>query len=268
MTCNFPGTAGEFTDMIARIALGASLSILAAPAPGAECTAHSGAERAALVELYTSEGCSSCPPADRWFSRLDLSGPDARVVPLAFHVEYWDYIGWKDRFADPAWSARQREAVRRAGGRTVYTPQVMRNGRDFPRWHAADALAKAAAGDPSARVTIALRVDATAAGLEVVADTAPSGGAAGRGELFLALTESRLASTVRAGENRGKSLSHDHVVRRLVAVGTAGTQARSFRHVFALGADWKPADLAVAAFVQDPRTGEVLQALRLANCAG
>ncbi len=114
VTCNLPGAPGELAVMIARVALAACLSSLALPAAGGECAAQSGAARAALVELYTSEGCSSCPPADRWFSRLPLEGPTTRLVPLAFHVEYWDYIGWKDRFADPAWSARQREAVRRA----------------------------------------------------------------------------------------------------------------------------------------------------------
>lgn len=265
MTCNFPGDPGELGGMRSRIALAACLSSLALPAAGGECAAQSGAARAALVELYTSEGCSSCPPADRWFSRLTL---ERRVVPLAFHVEYWDYIGWKDRFADPAWSARQREAVRRAGGRTVYTPQVMRNGRDFPRWHAADSLARAAASEESAQVGIALRLSAGPAGLAVVADARPIGVAPARGEFFLALTESRLASTVRAGENRGKVLAHDHVVRRLVSLGRLVARGGEHRHVFSLGPDWKVPDLAVSAFVQDSRTGEVLQAVRLANCAG
>ncbi|MBK6980673.1 MAG: DUF1223 domain-containing protein [Betaproteobacteria bacterium] len=254
--------------MTARFVLAATLAALSAPALGAACTAQSGPQPAALLELYTSEGCSSCPPADRWFSRLDLAGEAKRIVPLAFHVEYWDTIGWKDRFADPAWSARQREAVRRAGGRTVYTPQVMRNGRDFPRWHAGGALERAAAGETASPVTISLRLESTPAGLAVAADAGPSGAGPVRGELFVALTENRLASTVRAGENRGKALSHDHVVRRLVPLGALGARAGTFRHVFALASDWKPADLAVAAFVQDARTGEVLQALRLANCAG
>ncbi len=189
------------------------------------------------------------------------------MVPIAFHVEYWDYIGWKDRFADPAWSARQREAVRRAGGRTVYTPQVMRNGRDFPRWHSADSLAKAATGEPAARVKISLRLATAATGLAVAADVQPSGANRGPNELFVALTESRLASTVRAGENRGKALAHDHVVRALAALGPVDPQGGSFKHVFPLGSDWKSPDLAVAAFVQDLRTGEVLQAVRLGNCA-
>jgi len=254
--------------MIARIALGAGLSIVAAPSLGVECAVQSGADRAVLLELYTSEGCSSCPPADRWFSRLPLAGSGAPVVPLAFHVDYWDYIGWRDRFADPAWSARQREAVRRAGGRTVYTPQVMRNGRDFPRWHASGALEKAAAGEPAARVKISLRLAAAPAGLAVVADVQPSGATPGPNEVFVALTESRLASTVRAGENRGTTLSHDHVVRSLASLGPVDAKGGSFRHVFALGAGWKARDVAVAAFVQDSRTGDVLQAARLGNCAG
>ncbi|MGE0355381.1 MAG: DUF1223 domain-containing protein [Burkholderiales bacterium] len=254
--------------MTSRLALGAILAMLALPAPAATCAARSGAERAALLELYTSEGCSSCPPADRWFSRLPLADPATPVVPLAFHVEYWDYIGWKDRFASPAWSARQREAVRRAGGRTVYTPQVMRNGRDFPRWHAGGALGKAAAADVAPRARIALGLSPGPAGIAVQAEAATLGAEPGRGELFLALTESRLASQVRAGENRGRDLSHDHVVRRLVALGPVEAGGGVFRHDFVLGADWKRADLAVSAFVQDARTGEVLQALRLASCAG
>lgn len=263
MSRNRSGAPDELEVMISRLALGAGLTLIAAPALGAACVAHSGAERAALLELYTSEGCSSCPPADRWFSRLPL-GSAPPVVPLAFHVEYWDYIGWKDRFADPAWSARQREAVRRAGGRTVYTPQVMRNGIDFPRWHAGEALAKAAAGEGAPRARVTLRLSDSPGGLVVEAEAAAPASA----ELFLALTESRLASQVRAGENRGRDLAHDHVVRRLVPLGAVAAGGTAFRYVFRPGADWKRADLAVSAFVQDPRTGEVLQALRLANCAG
>jgi hypothetical protein len=78
-----------------------------------------------LLELYTSEGCSSCPPADRWLMDLVNGGRPIAAVPLAFHVGYWDYIGWKDRFAVPAHEARQRARVAAAGERVVYTPQVM-----------------------------------------------------------------------------------------------------------------------------------------------
>src|SRR5512134_3856963 len=88
---------------------------LAMPAQAAPCRAHSSATTTALVELYTSEGCDSCPPADRWLSSLGARGytPD-RVVPIALHVDYWDYIGWKDPYARQAHSARQRKMARLA----------------------------------------------------------------------------------------------------------------------------------------------------------
>src|ERR1700681_832559 len=100
----------------------------------AECRATSGAQTAALVELYTSEGCSSCPPADRWLSGFAGPRRDPRVVPIAFHVQYWDYIGWKDSFGDARYTERQKEEAKAAGARFVYTPQVIVGGRDFPEW--------------------------------------------------------------------------------------------------------------------------------------
>ena len=84
-----------------------------------------------MVELYTSEGCSSCPPADRWLS--GLKGKPA-VVALSFHVDYWDRLGWKDRFSSAAYSQRQSQLQRTSGARYVYTPQVVVAGRDQPRW--------------------------------------------------------------------------------------------------------------------------------------
>ena len=89
------------------LALGLAAGAL--PAQGAECSAKSGPQRAVLLELYTSEGCSSCPPADRWLSRINKV---KNVVPLAWHVDYWDYLGWRDRYAQPAFSERQREMAR------------------------------------------------------------------------------------------------------------------------------------------------------------
>ena len=114
--------------MNSRNLLFLSLAAIAAlPAIADEsCSTTSGDQIIPLVELYTSEGCSSCPPADRWLS-TQLARKDINL--LAFHVDYWDSIGWKDRFASPAYSQRQRERVNAAGADTVYTPQVM-VGRD------------------------------------------------------------------------------------------------------------------------------------------
>lgn len=102
-------------------------------ADAATCIATSGATRNRLLELYTSEGCSSCPPADRWLSQLPRDSRDSGVVPLAFHVDYWDRLGWKDRFAQAAFSQRQRDRNRGPGW--VYTPQLMLDGEDFRNWH-------------------------------------------------------------------------------------------------------------------------------------
>ena len=126
-----------------RFALALLLVLPAAPALAAGCKAESGEKTVALVELYTSEGCSSCPPADRWLSALAERGfaPD-RVVPLALHVDYWDYIGWKDPFAKALFSARQRELAAIARSRVVYTPQVVLAGKDYGMGSSRDWAAK------------------------------------------------------------------------------------------------------------------------------
>src|SRR5262245_15604831 len=109
-----------------RTLLLAALCVIAASAQALQCTAKSAAQTTALVELYTSEGCDSCPPADRWLSSLGAKGyaPD-RLVPIALHVDYWDYIGWKDPYAKAAHSARQRKMASLARAAAIYTPQVM-----------------------------------------------------------------------------------------------------------------------------------------------
>ena len=236
--------------------------------PAAECTAHSGPARATILELYTSEGCSSCPPADRWFSRVEAPPAGASVVPLAFHVAYWDYIGWKDRFASPVWTERQRDAMLRSGSAFVYTPQVIFDGRDLRDWSSAQALRSAlsAAAAKPAGGTIGMRLSRSPSGLEVSVDAALLPGRVRDATLVAALTESRLATSVRAGENKGASLTHDHVVRVLEPLGHVTGSTTTLARTFAIAPDWKVADLAVSAWLQDSASGEVLQALRLEVC--
>ena len=113
----------------ARAMVAAASAFLTAPALAA-CELASGQKTAALVELYTSEGCSSCPPADRQMSRLqDGLDAGAAAVPLALHVGYWDYLGWKDPYAQPAFAERQERLVHANGQRTLYTPQFFVNVR-------------------------------------------------------------------------------------------------------------------------------------------
>ena len=107
------------------------LAVGAVAAQAQACRAESGAQVPVVVELYTSEGCDSCPPADRWLSTLkDKPG----VLAAAFHVDYWDRLGWKDRFASPRFTERQAQLQAAAGARSSYTPQVRVNGADWRRW--------------------------------------------------------------------------------------------------------------------------------------
>jgi hypothetical protein len=181
--------------------LGATLLLAAAfgsAAAAPACQVASGARAPVVVELYTSEGCSSCPPADRWLSTL--KGRED-VVALAFHVNYWDHLGWTDRFASAENTARQHELARRAGAASVYTPQIVVNGRD------ARPVALPAAAPSPIRVTLARE------GEIVTAQVAATAAAPARLEGYWAVLEDDHASRVRAGENRGETLRHDHVVR-------------------------------------------------------
>jgi hypothetical protein len=252
--------------------IGVTVALAPMASAAATCEAPmemvSGSKSLALVELYTSEGCDSCPPADRWFSTLGERKAD--VIPLAFHVDYWDYIGWKDRFAQAKFTDRQRAAVALQGSRTVYTPQVMMDGKDARQWSSSNAfdarVRELAARTP--RATIKLRAAPLASSAKVafnvtVANAADSRNAA----LFIALTESNLVSRVTAGENKGVTLKHDHVVRDFSPALPLQAGGLTREHTIALPADAKRGDLTLVAFVQDMKTGEVLQAVGGALCA-
>jgi hypothetical protein len=237
-----------------------AILVLAAPAGAAtsvDCVALGGPARVQLVELYTSEGCSSCPPADHWLSRLPASAGLAR---LSFHVDYWDDLGWPDRYADPRHAGRQSSQAVRDGHATVYTPEIVVDGREWRRWPTglpdrADAPAPFALelsirGDT--RLELGLRPTDT--------DASPAADA------YFVVTEDGLSSEVRAGENRGKRLEHDHVVR-----GYAGPLPLDEARVgidLPTGLDRQRAT--VVAYAQARSTGEILQVVQqsLAACAG
>lgn len=234
----------------------------------AQCEARSGPQRVALLELYTSEGCSSCPPADRWLSSIVSQGmgPD-RVVPLALHVDYWDYIGWPDRFARASFSARQRELMQIAGARVVYTPQVILNARDFSAWRS-NSLARAV-GEVNrlpAAADIGLTLTTGAAGsLDILAKASTK--TVSRASLYVAVYQNGLSSDVRAGENRGVRLNHDYVVREWLGPFSVGASAPlALQQSISAKPDWRANQMGVAAFVQDPASGEILQALQLPFC--
>lgn len=172
-------------------------------------TFASGPGRTQLIELYTSEGCSSCPPADRWLSTLeDQEGLWRDFVPIALHVDYWDYIGWQDRFASRQFSDRQRRYAAEGGVRVVYTPGVFRDGREWRGWRGAspERVANARVGT--------LTLDTDGRGYSVRFEPAPGVSA---DTVHVALLGMGLQTEVRAGENRGRTLAHDFVVLALQA---------------------------------------------------
>jgi hypothetical protein len=245
----------------------ASPAAIGAGAPGA-CRADSPERRIALLELYTSEGCSSCPPADAWLRGLARAGFDAdQVVPLALHVDYWNYLGWTDPFSSPQFTRRQHALAAQNRARTVYTPGVFLNGREWRGWHRNELSARVATL-AAERPAASIHLDASTSGdtLRLRGQVRWKPGADRRAALFLVVMENNLVTEVGAGENTGRQLRHDHVVRYLSAALPMDHEASSFEHAVALHASWKRADLAIAAFLEDNTSGEILQAVAPPRC--
>jgi hypothetical protein len=161
-----------------------------------------------VIELYTSEGCSSCPPADRWLANLKQHhGLFKSFVPMAFHVDYWDWLGWQDRFADPVYSKRQRQYVREGAVSQVYTPGLVVNSEEWRAWFRGSRhwnSSEESAGILSATSTdkkLSIRYSRTGQPYHV----------------NVAYLGMGITSSVKAGENQGKQLLHDFVVLKLVS---------------------------------------------------
>jgi hypothetical protein len=243
--------------------VGVAVLAAASMAAGAgECRLDSASHRVTVVELYTSEGCSSCPPADRWLSGLARQGitPDSAVL-LAWHVDYWNQLGWPDRFSQQAFSERQRQAAVHAGAGFVYTPQVVVDGRDF-RPVATERLRQRLASinreEAGVRIEAGIRVEGRALAVQgTVAASRPVPIA----RTWIAVFENGLSTEVRAGENAGARLIHDYVVRRLggpFAPDPLGRTVIDWR--IDLPDEWNPERTGVAVFVEDATTGSVLGA--------
>ena len=206
---------------------------------------ESSAQRVTLVELFTSEGCSSCPPADRWLSALE-DDPRLwqRIVPLAFHVDYWDHIGWPDRFASPAHSARQREHARRGGLGSVYTPGFVVHGEEWRGWFRTPVLTLE---HPPPAGIITLEVDRAANGVR--ASFVAAARVAQPLELHLAVLGSGLVTEVSSGENAGRSLRHGFVVLGYSRSDMAGASPRFAAAATMPAARHRAPRLALAAWV-------------------
>jgi hypothetical protein len=228
----------------------AALGVGTAMAAGPVCKAESPANQVPVIELYTSEGCSSCPPADRWLSTLKGASANGRAVVQAFHVGYWDYIGWVDRFANPAYTTRQKQIASYNGQSGIYTPQLVRNGQD---WHD---YGNALSGSAPARAHITLNKNADDA---FEATVAPAEGV-NAWAAYWTVTENGHSSKVKAGENAGEFLQHDFVVRQYVPVGEyRGAGKVTLRALPAQAGHARQVNLVVF----DPKSGKPLQALGL-----
>ncbi len=224
---------------------------------------HAAAERVAVVELFTSEGCSSCPPAERLLNELHAVTVNAEGLPLialAYHVDYWDRLGWADPYADPRFSARQRSYARRLEDGRVYTPNMVVNGvASFVGSSPSDAkraIETALAAVAPVGVTLNAQPDdaSTLAVAWALEGPLPAGA-----RLHIAVTEDGLVSQVGRGENRGRTLAHDAVVRRWQSQEAQSTG----RTELALPDDLQTGRSAVVVLVQDGDTGAVLGASRI-----
>ena len=233
------------------------------PADGAKQASGSPQAAPAVLELFTSQGCSSCPPADRLLTRLAQEPALAgKVIPLSFHVDYWDYIGWRDPFASPRWSERQRDYGRAFRSNRIYTPQLVVNGRtECVGSHeqvVRKQIAAALAAPSAARVSLETGRPGPDGRLKARAGAELVRAAAGRDlELWVVGWETGLVTPVKEGENAAHTLKNDHVVRRLEKAlslpGKAGAR-ESAEIVLGLDKRWKLENLGVAAFLQDPVT--------------
>jgi len=219
-----------------------------------------------LVELFTSEGCSSCPPADRLLASLaaDQPVPGADIVVLSEHVDYWDRLGWRDPYSSAAFTERQRRydlAVFRTG--QIYTPQMIVGGHTqligSDREGALDAITRAAQAAPLVTIVLERRSDRV-----VVHAERPGGGH--DVDVFLAVVEDGLTSQVRGGENAGRRLAHTAVTRRFATVGRmTGSQGRLDAEVpVSVEPAWNADRLRIVAFAQDGASSAVIGVGRVA----
>lgn len=235
-------------------------ALAAMPLHAARCIAESGSGTAALVELYTSEGCSSCPPAERWLSTLAARAAAGQLVPLALHVDYWAYFGWREPYAKRDFPLRQRKLTQLQKMALVSTPQLLLQGADFRQWGGQafdEAVARINAQPARAHLRLAiLGADKTSLDVEARASlAAPVADAALEAALEAALYIAAY----------GRTLRHDYVVLEWEGpFGVARELSQRRRLPLLPGAD--AANSGVAAFVQDRRTGAVLQALLRSAC--
>lgn len=222
----------------------------------------SGEYKSAVVELYTSEGCSSCPPADEFLSKIGNTREADKIIPLAFHVDYWDYIGWEDPYAKAQFTKRQRNVAKVNKQNSIYTPEFVVDGAEARGSRGVTKQVKRAhknLAEADIELSLSgvmddqLTANVTVDNLKYQGKEKP--------QVYLAVYESGLSSEINAGENRGRLLSHDYVVRYISKAQSTG---EGEMHSFDITLDpkWNRNEIGVTVVVQLKKSGRTLQALK------
>lgn len=220
-----------------------------------------------VVELYTSEGCSSCPSADKLAARIQKENADKPVYILAFHVDYWNRLGWKDVFSDPAFTKRQRQYASLLKLSSVYTPQAVVDGQSEFVGSQEATMRKAIAEGLARKVSSKILLEnARSTGERVSVDyhiTGPARtGLSGNTSLILALVQKTAESKVRSGENAGRTLPHVQITRAIQTVNINGKAAGKGQ--IAIPARLQTAGMEVIALLQNNESGQILAANKIA----
>jgi hypothetical protein len=213
-----------------------------------------------VVELFSSEGCSSCPPADAYLARIDQAQPieGVSVIALEEHVDYWDDLGWRDPFAQPAFGPRQRQYATVLNDHRVFTPEIVIDGRTVGDGDLAQTSRDMQADRREPRAHVVLERKGNTVSIDV--RDVPRSGNDDAAEVWIAVTESGLSTRVERGENAGRILTHAPVVRMLQRVGLVAAGSFHSETPLALDSAWRPDALRISAFVQRVRSREIVGA--------
>jgi hypothetical protein len=221
-------------------------------------SAHADSRVPVVVELFTSEGCSSCPPADALLAELSAEQPvsGVEIIVLGEHVDYWNYIGWTDRFSSAQWTKRQQAYIQRMRLDSAYTPQVVIDGKielvGGDRRAAITAITGSAQQPKPVEIVLRIAEDKLSVTINSHKPV--------EGEVVLALTESNLTTEVRAGENGGHTLRHTAVTRMLLPLGVMHGNSFSAMKEIRVAPEWSRKELRAVVFVQQKDQGQILGA--------
>ena len=233
------------------------MSLMASPAFAAETIIiSSNGQQTAVLELYTSEGCSSCPSADRWLAALvELPNDELDVLALAFHVDYWDYLGWKDRFGSPRYTSRQRQLGSNNNQRTIYTPEFFVDGKEARGTrNVLDKIRSANKQQAQIQLKLSISKSSNALQIELQSVTPDAVDKPLRHRYFV--YENQLMSDVTRGENSGERLFHQQVVRYM---SPEIDLKDNNRHKITINPEWRLDNIGVAALVTEPGNENYIQ---------